>query len=108
MSFDNIRAITPENAVIGGSLNSGAIDLHAKRLAFRPATWSASELISFVRALQGEKRPVFLLNDGDEVKVSLATLQANFRLTEIGRFDMPYYFFGGGSENRKVILYRVE
>ena len=52
--------------------------------------------------------PVYLLVDGDEVQPSLTTLRTNFRLSEVTRLDMPYYFPGSGSENRKVALYRVD
>ena len=95
-------------AVIACSLNSGAVDLHSQRQTIRPASWKAPELITFMRAVKAEGRPVYLLFDGDELKGTIDTLQFNFRLTEIGRFDIPYYFYGGGSENRKVPLYRLD
>ncbi len=60
-----------------------------------------------MRALQAEGRPVFLLEDGDEVLPAVDTLRRAFGLSEIARLDMPYYFPGSGSENRKARLYRV-
>jgi hypothetical protein len=107
-SFTRLSELTPANAVIGCSLNSGAVDLHAGRLTFRPATWTNAQLLKFVNALRQENMPVYLLVDGDEVQPSLATLRANYRLSEVTRLDMPYYFPGSGSENRKVALYRVD
>lgn len=107
-AFDLIRQNTPANAVIASSLNSGALDLHAGRAAFRPAGWSADELEKFVRQLQKEGAPVFILADGDELAASLQTLQNRFGLREVIRADVPYYFPGSGSENRKVPLYAVE
>lgn len=107
-SFEHIRLNTPANAVIGCSLNSGAVDLHSQRQTFRPATWKATELVRFIRAVKAEGKPAYLLFDGDELRGTIDTLQFNFRMTEIGRFDMPYYFYGGGSENRKVPLYRLD
>ena len=107
-AFDLIRQNTPANAVIASSLNSGAIDLHAGRAAFRPATWSADELEKFVRQLQKEGAPVFILADGDELAASLQTLQNRFGLREVIRADVPYYFPGSGSENRKAPLYEVQ
>ena len=107
-SFTRLSELTPADAVIGCSLNSGAVDLHAGRLAFRPATWTPDQLLKFVRELHTENTPVYVLEDGDEVLPSLATLRASYRLTEVARLDMPYYFPGSGSENRKVALYRVD
>ena len=106
-SFTRLSAITPANAAIGCSLNSGAVDLHAGRLAFRPATWSQDELVKFVRALQAENTPVYVLEDGDELAATMRGLRQDFQVTEVARLDMPYYFPGSGSENRKVGLYRV-
>jgi hypothetical protein len=107
-SFTRLSELTPADAVIGCSLNSGAVDLHAGRLAFRPATWTPDQLLKFVRELHTENTPVYVLEDGDEVLPSLATLRASYRLTEVARLDMPYYFPGSGSENRKVALYRID
>lgn len=107
-SFTRLSELTPANAVIGCSLNSGAVDLHAGRQTFRPATWTPEQLLKFVRELHAENRPVYVLEDGDEVRPSLTTLRASYRLTEVARLDMPYYFPGSGSENRKVALYRVD
>ena len=46
-----IAELTPPNAVIASSLNSGALDLHSQRLAFRPSGWTGDQLLKFVRAL---------------------------------------------------------
>ncbi|BCX02541.1 MAG: hypothetical protein KatS3mg053_0479 [Candidatus Roseilinea sp.] len=109
LSFDRLRQMTPERAVIGCSLNSGAVDLHAGRMAFRPAGWTSDELIHFVDALHAEGRPVFLLDDGAELRATLATLRARYALREVGRLDVPYYeAIGGGSQNRRVPLFKIE
>ncbi len=108
-SFDRLGQMTPPNAVVGCSLNSGAVDLHAQRRAFRPAGWTADELVRFVGALHREGTPVFLLDDGEELSDALATLRARYVLQEVGRLDVPYYqAIGGGSQNRRVPLYRIE
>ena len=108
-SFDTLAALTPANAVIGTSLNSGAIDLHSNRDTYRPATWSPDELTKFVDLLHSEGRPVFLVNDSDELRDTLATLQARYRVREAGRIDVPYYnTIGGGSSNRRVEVYLIE
>ncbi|MFC1465396.1 MAG: glycosyltransferase family 39 protein [Candidatus Brachytrichaceae bacterium NZ_4S206] len=109
LSFERLRQMTPDDAAIGCSLNSGAMDLHAGRMAFRPAGWTAGELTRFVDALHAEGRPVFLLNDGAELREALATLHAHYALREVGRLDVPYYeAIGGGSQNRRVPLFTIE
>ncbi|MBX7214678.1 MAG: hypothetical protein K1X39_11755, partial [Thermoflexales bacterium] len=108
-SFDTIRALTPADAVIAGSLNSGAIDLYAQRQAVRPASWTADQLTAFAEALQREKVPFFILDESNELQPALAALRARYTLREVAALDLPYYFLpGGGSENRRVPLYRVE
>jgi hypothetical protein len=107
-SFNTLAALTPANAVIGTSLNSGAIDLHSRRATFRPATWTRGELSKFVGLLHSEGRPVYLLNDSDELQASLATLKASYTMREAGRIDVPYYdAIGGGSSNRSVEVFEV-
>jgi hypothetical protein len=108
-SFACIAELTPPNAVIASSLNSGALDLHSQRLAFRPSGWSGDQLLKFVRALHAENTPVYFLDDGKELADSLQTLRAHFQLEEIVQLDLPYYFpNSGGSENRRVALYRIQ
>ncbi|MFN4294776.1 MAG: hypothetical protein ACK4JD_11665 [Thermoflexales bacterium] len=109
LSFDRLRQMTPNHAAIGCALNSGAIDLHAGRMAFRPAAWTPDELIRFVDALHAEGRPVFLLDDSAELRASLATLRARYALREVGRLDVPYYeAIGGGSQNRRAPLFEIK
>jgi hypothetical protein len=107
-SFDRLRELTPPNAVIGSSLNSGAIDLYARRLAFHPAAWQPDELTRFVNRLHQDNMPVFLLDDGEELGPTLRTLREHYRVTDFGRVDVPYYFKGSGSENRRVPLLKIE
>ncbi|MCS6846430.1 MAG: hypothetical protein RMN52_01790 [Anaerolineae bacterium] len=109
LSFDRLRQMTPDDVAIGCSLNSGAVDLHAQRMAFRPAGWTPDELTRFVDALHAQGRPVFLLDDGAELQEALATLRARYALREVGRLDVPYYeAVGGGSQNRRVPLFKIE
>jgi hypothetical protein len=107
-SFDTLAAMTPANAVVGTSLNSGAIDLHSNRDTYRPATWTPAELKKFIDLLHREGRPVFLVNDSDELSETLETMQANYTVREAGRIDVPYYnLIGGGSSNRSVEVFEI-
>lgn len=108
-SFDALAAMTPANAVIGTSLNSGAIDLHSNRDTFRPATWTPDELTRFIDLLHREGRPVFLVNDSDALRDALATVQARYSVRDAGQIDVPYYdTIGGGSSNRRVEVLAIE
>ena len=108
-SFETFEALTPAEAVIACSLNSGAIDLYTGRLTFRPATWTPEQLLRFVEALRAEGRPVYAVDESNELQASLATLRGRYTLTQVGAIDVPYYFMpGGGSENRRVPVFRVE
>ena len=107
-SFDRLRQLTPEDAVIGASLNSGAVELHAGRSAFRPAGWTAEALVRFVDALRAAGRPVFVLDDGEAMGEALRVLRARYGLVEVARLDVPYYdAIGGGSRNQRAPLYRL-
>jgi hypothetical protein len=108
-SFDTLKAMTPAEAVIACSLNSGAIDLYTGRLTFRPATWTPEQLLRFVEAVRADGKSVYAIDESNELTASLVTLRARYTLTPVGAIDVPYYFMpGGGSENRRVPVYRVE
>jgi hypothetical protein len=107
-SFDRLRQLTPEDAVIGASLNSGAVELHAGRSAFRPVGWTADALARFVDALRATGRPVFVLDDSEAMGEALRALRARYGLIEVARLDVPYYdAIGGGSRNQRAPLYRL-
>ncbi len=107
-SFNQLRALTPANALIGSTLNSGAVELYAQRLAFRPADWSAEELWQFVDAMRARGHVLYLLDDGEALTPSLAALRQRYKLQEVARLLLPrYHAVGGGSENAHVPLYSI-
>lgn len=106
-ALDRLAALTPPQAVIGCSLNAGAVELYARRTAFRPAAWTPEELRRFVQAMHAAGRPVYLLDDGIELQAPRQVLAETYDLTPLAALPLPYFFTGGGSENRDVILYEV-
>jgi hypothetical protein len=90
-SFDKIAAITPGDAVIGTTLNDGAIDLYAERMTFRTGEWNDSELAGFVQAMQRSGRRIFLLEDGTEASASRRELAKSYSLEEIAVLDVPLF-----------------
>ncbi|MCS7087578.1 MAG: hypothetical protein NZL91_02615 [Thermoflexales bacterium] len=108
-AFDALQRQTSPAAVIGSTLNTGAVELHANRLAFRPAEWSPAALLRFVEALHARGHAVYILDDGEAQRAVLQTLSRHHSLRRAGELDLPYYdAVGGGSRAKRVALYVVE
>lgn len=105
--FSQIGRDTEPQAVIGASLNSGSLELHSGRAAFRPAVWRTGELYTFVDDTLGRGVPLYLLEDGLEMGPPLAAARQRYELRLVGRYDIPFYHTGGGSTGGRVALYRV-
>lgn len=93
-SFDTLSQLTPPNAIIGASLNSGAVELYAHRSAFRPADWSAAELDEFLTVTQDKKYEIYLLEDDASLDHVLNDLRGGYHLERITTLDVP--LFGDG------------
>jgi hypothetical protein len=105
--FTQIGRDTEPQAVIGASLNSGSLELHSGRTAFRPAVWRTGELYAFVDDALGRGVPLYLLEDGLEMGPPMAAARQRYELWLVGRYDIPFYHTGGGSTGGRVALYRV-
>jgi hypothetical protein len=92
-AFDQIAARTPPNAVIGATLNTGAIDLYARRATFRPGDWSSAEHVIFVDAMLRANRRVFLLDDG----AAHRELARRFTLQPIAVLKVPLSSVANGT-----------
>ncbi len=90
-AFARIAALTPPDAVIGSTMNDGAIDLYAHRATFRPGAWSADEALRFVESLRMDNRPVYLLDDGAETSAARRDLSEHFTLRRIAALDVPLF-----------------
>ena len=113
--IDSIANLTPPNAVIAASLNSGSISLYANRDTIRPGhllqpgrTWTDEELITFVNALRAESRPLYLLMDSEEMTGPADALRKCCRLAPIAELYLPYYYHNGAAANKIITLYRVD
>ncbi len=95
-SFDQIAALTPPDAVIGSTMNDGAIDLYAGRATFRPGAWNAEECARFVEIMQREQRAVYLLDDGAETSAARRALTSKYTLRRVAVLDVP--LFGAADE----------
>jgi len=107
-ALDTLARLTPADAVIGSMLNSGAIELYARREAVHPFPWTEEELRTWLHTLAAQNRPFYLLDDGEEQQVVIERLQAQARFVHVGYLSVPYFAYGGGNLPRTARLYRVE
>ena len=105
VAFDRLAELTPPRAVIGATLNSGAIDLYARREAFRPADWNANEHQIFLRAMFAQNRGVYLLKDGTEIERVIEELQKEFSLRLVAVVDVPLF---GAVRREPGALYEIK
>lgn len=106
--FQALRELTPEDAVVGSMLNSGAIELHAGRQAVHPAPWTEQELTRWVEGLLAQERAFYVLDDGEEMPVVIERLEEQYRVRPVATLDLPYFALGGGNLPRPAQLYQVE
>jgi hypothetical protein len=104
-SFDAIARLTPQSAIIGASLNSGALDLYAQRAAFRPADWSSETLDEFLSVTQGKGRAVFLLEDSAALSRVAQNLRGAYRVERVTTLDVP--LFGDAPIANPGVLWRI-
>lgn len=111
---DSIADLTEPNAVIAGSLNSGAVSLYSRRDTVRPGhllqpgrTWTESEFEQFVVALRAAGRPMYLLMDSEEMSDPAQALERCCHLSPIAELYLPYYYRSGAASNELIELYRV-
>jgi hypothetical protein len=90
-SFDRIAALTPPDAVVGSTMNDGAIDLYARRATFRPGEWNAQECARFVEVMGRERRGLYLLDDGAETSAARRELSKRYTLRLVAVLDVPLF-----------------
>jgi len=90
-AFAQIAALTEPSAVIGATLNSGALDLLSDRRSLHPADWTAEEWAVVIEALQAQGRTVYLLDDNQTLAPVLAATNRKFGLTPVAVLDVPVY-----------------
>jgi hypothetical protein len=106
-AFRQLGKLTPENAVIGSMLNSGAIELHADRIAVHPAPWTDAELYAWADALLSRGQPFYLLDDGEEMPPLIERIESRYLLQHVATLGLPYFALGGGGLPRPAHFYEV-
>jgi hypothetical protein len=90
-AFERIAALTPPRAVIGSTLNSGAIELYAHRETFLPTMWSMHEQDRFFEAMWSEGRAVYLLEDGAGMTNVRRALETRYTLHRVDVLDVSLF-----------------
>ncbi len=103
-AFERIATLTPPRAVIGSTLNTGAIDLYARRETFLPALWSPREQDLFFATLWREGRSVYLLDDGAEASGVRKNLSQRYTLQQIAILDVPSF---GAVDGTPGVLWEI-
>ena len=106
--YAQVADALPDGAVVGTGLNSGAIELYSGHQAVRPSLWSNVEFVRFVGALRDEGRPLYLLDDGEEMERFLPRIGQEFALRRVGEFALPVFGLGGQDYERPAVLYALK
>ncbi|MGC9333781.1 MAG: glycosyltransferase family 39 protein [Anaerolineae bacterium] len=95
-AFDRLADLTPPDAVIGASLNAGAVMMYTGRDAIRPYdSWTPAEWEIFLQAMHARSRTVYLLDDGGLMADFIQTEKARHHLTPIEELQVPLFYTQG-------------
>ncbi|MGB8648420.1 MAG: glycosyltransferase family 39 protein [Anaerolineae bacterium] len=104
-AFHQLAALTPPGAMIGATLNSGAIELYAQRDSFRPDGWTNAEREQFLQVMF--KPPaVYLLEDSRALDPVLDELRQHYLVHQVTILDVP--LFGDGPPAAPGALWKIE
>jgi hypothetical protein len=105
-AFDRLAQLTEPDAIVGASLNAGAVMMYTERDAIRPYdSWTEDEWAIFLAAMRDSGRVVYLLDDGGLMAEFIAQEQAHHRLTPIEELRVPLFY----TRDRETgWLYRLE
>ena len=105
-AFDQLAALTPEDAIIGSTLNDGAIELYSKRNTFRPDAWKSADLREFLSIARQSHSSAYLVEDGAAMDSVLDDLRRDLRVRRVGTLDVP--LFGGAPIAEPGALWKIE
>jgi hypothetical protein len=106
-ALDEIQRLTPPEAVLAASLNSGALTLYSQRAAVRPGDWPPDDWRRFVQLALAQGLEVYVLLDGKEMQAPKQALEPAYTLKPVAELPLPYFYPDGSSDNRPVDLYQV-
>jgi hypothetical protein len=95
----------PPDAVVATGLGAGAVARYTGREVVRPDAWTDDELLAFVALLGEQRRPLYVLLDGEEMSDVLA--RGILAVAPAGTFDLPVMGRGGQWQPGPAVLYAV-
>jgi uncharacterized membrane protein len=105
-AFDRLAELTPPEAIIGASLDAGAVTMYTGRDAIRPYdSWTGEEWALFLKAMRTAGRPVYLLDDGGLMDQFIEQERTRFTLTPIAELQVPLF---SATDRETGWLYRLE
>jgi len=91
-AFDRLAELTEPDAIIGASLNAGAVMMLTGRDAIRPYdSWTEDEWGIFVSDMNARGRSIYLLDDGGLMARFIEQEQGLHRLTPIAELRVPLF-----------------
>ncbi len=90
-AFNQLGTLTSGDALVGSTLNDGAIELYAQRKTFRPDGWKSSDLREFLLLVRTRHWDVYLLEDGAAMDGVLEDLGRDYRLERVATLDVPLF-----------------
>ncbi len=93
VAFDRLAELTEPDAIIGASLNAGAVMMLTGRDAIRPYdSWTEDEWGIFVSDMNARGRSIYLLDDGGLMAEFIAQKQSRHSLTPIEELRVPLFY----------------
>jgi len=74
----------------------------------RPAAWRPDELIRFSEAIVPPQRPLYVLDDGTEMRAWIQAAPASWRLEPVAQLALPTFDRGGDRLDRPATLYTLD
>ncbi len=92
-AFDQLAELTPPDAIVGASLNAGAVALYAGRDPVRPYdSWTDEEWHTFLGAMTTLGRPVYLLDDGGLMARFIEAQRSQCQLVPVAELQVPLFY----------------
>jgi hypothetical protein len=92
-AFDRLAEVTPPDAIVGASLNAGAVALYAGRDAVRPYdSWTSEEWRIFLEAMDRLGRSIYLLDDGGLMARFIEEQRQHCTLEPVAELKMPLFY----------------
>jgi hypothetical protein len=92
-AFDRLAELTPPEAVIGASLNAGAVMMYTGRDAIRPYdSWTDKEWEIFLDAMARLERPIYLLDDGSLMSDFIAREATRHAMVPLEELSVPLFY----------------